>query len=68
MTSRIDSGSSRSASGVEPATSQKTTVTVFLAPWGPGPSTGSGPAQDMQNRARAGLLWPQAGHTGIGAV
>ncbi len=56
ITSRIDSGSSRSASGVESATSQKTTVTVFRAPCGAGPSAGSGLAQDMQNRARAGLL------------
>src|SRR3990172_2373265 len=65
MSSRADSGSRRSARGVEPTTSQKTTVTVFRAPGGAGSSRASAEAHDMQKRARGGLPWPQDAQTGM---
>jgi hypothetical protein len=63
---RASGASRRSASPVDPSTSQNSTVTVFRASWSDGSSTGSGEPQDMQNSARAGLLWPHAGHSGMG--
>ena len=68
MTRRTDSGSSRSPRGVEPTTSQNRTVTVLRASPATGAGVGSGAAQDMQNRARAGFDSPQDVHTGMRRV
>jgi hypothetical protein len=52
-----------SASSVEPAMSQKTTVTVFrTSRVDEPPSAGSGLAQAPQNLKPSGFCWPQAGH------
>jgi hypothetical protein len=61
---RMDSGSRRSPRFVDPSTSQKTTVTVFRAS-SASSTEGKGDPQDMQNSARAGLLWPHAGQSGM---
>ena len=64
---RTASGSRSSPIGVEPTTSQKTMVTVFLA----GPkacASASGAAHDMQNLAVEGLAEPHAAQTGMPGV
>ena len=66
ITRRTDSGSSRSPSGVEPTTSQKTTVRVLRASPDEGArGCGNGSAHAMQNRARAGFISPQTVQAGI---
>ncbi len=67
ITRLTDSGSSRSPSGVEPTTSQKTTVRVLrVSPDDAATSWGSGSAHAMQKRARAGFISPQTGQATIG--
>ena len=60
MTSRSDSGSSRSPRSVEPLRSEKTMVTVLRISW-----TGAGGArgvpQNPHSRNRAGFSSPQLG-------
>ena len=61
MTRRTDSGSSASPIAVEPATSQKTTVTVLRTSCGVDCSV-SGAAQSSQNFAPSRFSCPHASH------
>ena len=54
--------------GVEPTTSQNSTVSVLRASLRTGDGAGSGSAQDMQKRARAGFGWPHDGQSGMPRV
>src|SRR5687767_9290511 len=65
MTLRSDSASSRSPRAVEPATSEKTTVTVFRTSRPVGVRAASGAAQARQNRAISGFSWPQVLQTAM---
>jgi hypothetical protein len=67
MTRRSDSASRRSPSPVEPVTSAKSTVTVFLTSR-TGSSTSSGRPHAWQNRARSALGSPHAPHVLTAAV
>jgi hypothetical protein len=62
MTPRMTSGSDRSASAVDPTTSQKTTVTVFLTSRDAAPAA-SGSPQRLQNRAPSGFSPPHRAHS-----
>src|SRR5512141_1296682 len=66
ITRRTASGSSRSPSAVDPVTSQKITVTVFLtSPAAVGADSGSGLPQALQNLAPPGFSAPQFGQAAM---
>src|SRR5215218_2347640 len=61
MARRSDSGSRRSPSAVELATSEKTTVTIFRTSRRVGSSSSRRVPQARQKRAAAGFCCPQLG-------
>src|SRR6478672_2174713 len=68
ITRRIASGSNRSPSAVDPVTSQKITVTVFLtSPATAAADSGRGWPQALQNLAPSGLSAPQFGQAAMAA-
>ena len=59
----MTSGSDRSASAVDPTTSQKSTVTVFRTSRDEAGAAPSGAAHELQKRAPAGFSWPHCAHS-----